>query len=115
MDSVDYSRLSEDALQAAFDSKLVPGHHIAKAALRLCSQLRRELTAAKAVVEHQEQELFKRKGAYGSGRSRWTTTGSTGRRTGGGTDVVDRSPSKVDSIRGWSLSVFHQLQILRNF
>jgi len=76
LESIDYGRLSETALQTAFDSKLVPASLIAKASLNLCTKLRSELDAANAVIRIQEAELARRKGrSVGVA----TTTAWTGR------------------------------------
>jgi hypothetical protein len=57
LDSIDYNRLSETALQTALDSKLVPAAFVAKAALNLCSRLRNDLEAANALIRLQKAEL----------------------------------------------------------
>lgn len=57
LDSVDYNRLSETALQTALDSKLVPAAFIAKAALNLCSSLRNDLEASNALIRLQKAEM----------------------------------------------------------
>jgi hypothetical protein len=61
IDSINYGRLSESALQDAFDSNLLPVDLIAKAALNLATKLRTELDSANAVIRMQEAEL-ERKG-----------------------------------------------------
>jgi len=62
LESIDCGRLSEIALQTAFDSKLIPASLIAQASLNLCTKLRAELDAANAVIRMQEAELARRKG-----------------------------------------------------
>lgn len=57
METVDFSRLSESTLQRAYDSQLVPGAYITKAALSLCAKLRAELDATRATVRAQDEQL----------------------------------------------------------
>lgn len=60
LDSIDYNRLSETALQTALDSKLVPAAFIAKAALNLCASLRADLEAANAVIGRKKTDAVSR-------------------------------------------------------
>lgn len=59
LESIDYSRLSEAALQRAYETELVPQSYVTKAALDLCSKLRHELEEAKHIIISQERELEK--------------------------------------------------------
>jgi len=52
LESIDYERLSEVALQQAHDSQLVPDRIIAKAALALCTKLRSELDGYNSSPSH---------------------------------------------------------------
>ena len=54
IETIDYNRLSETALQLALESKLVPDAFIAKAALKLCATLRNDLAAANSVIRRQK-------------------------------------------------------------
>ena len=64
LELVDFTKLSESTLLRAYESKLVPGSYITKAALELCSKLRTELDTARALLHAQDLELEK----YGLGR-----------------------------------------------
>ena len=59
LETVDFRRLSEEALQNAYDSKLVPDPYVTKAALALCAKLRGELETARDIIRTQEEELDK--------------------------------------------------------
>ena len=57
VESIDYTRLSETALQRAYETELVPSSQVTKAALALCRKLREELREAQEVISGQEREL----------------------------------------------------------
>jgi len=91
LDSIDYNRLSENSLQTALDSKLVPAAFVAKAALNLCAALRADLEAANEVMRRQKMEDLDR----ALSGSRGTSARELGRHIGLGTSVdsVERSRS----------------------
>lgn len=57
LETIDFGRLSESTLQRAYDSGLVPGAYVTKAALTLCAKLRSDLDTAKAIIRDQELRL----------------------------------------------------------
>ena len=59
LDLIDFNKLSEDALQKAYEADIFPSNHVTKAALALCSKLRSQLDNAKEVIKTQEVELNK--------------------------------------------------------
>lgn len=59
MSIVNFDLLTEDTLQRALDSQLVPPELLAGASLRLCARLRSELQSVKYIAEMQEEELQK--------------------------------------------------------
>ena len=63
LEMIDFTRLSEETLQRAYESKLVPVNYVTKASLQLCAKLRAELDDAHATIQSQEVELEK----YGLG------------------------------------------------
>ena len=75
METVDFSRLSESTLQRAYDSQLVPGSYITKAALALCAKLRSELDSSRAVIRVQDEQLAR----FGMGTGSHNPAASTWR------------------------------------
>jgi hypothetical protein len=67
LETIDFSRLSESTLQRAYDSGLVPGAYVTKAALTLCAKLRSDLDAAKVIIRDQEIRLERYGLAPGAG------------------------------------------------
>ena len=60
---IDVTCLSEEVLERAYTSDLLPQNHVTRASLELCRRLRTELQQAKHVISLQEAELEK----YGLG------------------------------------------------
>ncbi|ELU17080.1 hypothetical protein CAPTEDRAFT_221817 [Capitella teleta] len=91
LETVDFSRLSECTLQCAYDSGLVPGAYVTKAALSLCTKLRSDLDAAKVIIRDQELRLERYGITLGAGTS-WLKSveaGSAGRQKAKSTDFPD--------------------------
>lgn len=57
IDTIDFKMVTEETLQRALNSNIVPAVHIAKGALSLCSKLRTELESVKRLTQKQEEEL----------------------------------------------------------
>jgi hypothetical protein len=78
LEIVDFRRLSEAALQHAYDSKLVPDPYVTRASLALCARLRAELETARDIIRSQEIELD-RFGLSGGRASSWLHGVESGR------------------------------------
>lgn len=59
LSTINLDLVSEDTLQRALDSDLVPSSPVAHAALGLCARLRSELESVKYIAQMQEEELHK--------------------------------------------------------
>ncbi|KAK7508503.1 hypothetical protein BaRGS_00000069 [Batillaria attramentaria] len=59
LSTINLDLVSEDTLQRALDSDLVPPAPVARAALGLCSRLRSELESVKYIAQMQEEELHR--------------------------------------------------------
>ena len=99
LDSIDYNRLSENSLQTALDSKLVPAAFVAKAALNLCATLRSDLEAANEVIRRHKTDLDRAiNGGTSSARELARHNG-----LGSSLESAERSRSKqLDTIDSWN-------------
>ena len=80
LNNVDFRRLSESALQNAYESQLVPDLFVTKAALALCAKLRHELETARDIIRTQQEELDRQGLVPREGRaSSWLHGVETGR------------------------------------
>lgn len=70
INTIDFKLVTEETLQRALTTNIVPAVHIAQGALSLCSKLRTELESVKRLNQKQDEEIKKYQKHQNSSKSR---------------------------------------------